>query len=116
MWINGDGGATTRNVDSDGVLHDGLRTIQTEPAEWQPEKPVEPVLHLSRASLPREHGPEAEAHKDSHLPRRLRMIIRGIGFRIGLMLTFSGSMPPIMKFTLHFFFFLGIFYWWEKGK
>ena len=72
MRVAGHRGAATRNADPDGVLLDGIRDVQTVPAREQPPKHPEPVLHIARAAVAREHGGEAEAHQDPGLPHCLK--------------------------------------------
>ena len=64
-------GAATRDVDSDGILLNGIRALQAVPARQQPSEHSKPVLHLARAPVTREHGGEAEADQDSDLPQCL---------------------------------------------
>lgn len=66
MWINGNRGAASCDVNTDGVLSDGIWLVQAIQAKCQPKKPLESILHISRALLPREYGFKIETHKDTN--------------------------------------------------
>ncbi|WVY89270.1 hypothetical protein V8G54_034784 [Vigna mungo] len=66
MWVNGNRGAASCDVNTDGVLSDGIWLVQAIEAECQPKKPLESILHISRALLPREYGFKIETHKDTN--------------------------------------------------
>ncbi|KAI8565423.1 hypothetical protein RHMOL_Rhmol03G0258000 [Rhododendron molle] len=65
LWIGGNGRATTCDVGTNGVFPHGLRIIQAVPVQRQPKESPQPVVHLPRASLSREHGLKAETYQDS---------------------------------------------------
>ncbi|KAL2317900.1 hypothetical protein Fmac_031776 [Flemingia macrophylla] len=66
MWINGNRGAASCLVNTDGVLSYGIWLVQAIQAECQPKKPLEPILHFSRALFTGEYGFEIETHKDEN--------------------------------------------------
>nr|GLL20653.1 pollen-specific protein SF21-like [Ipomoea trifida] len=69
LRINGDRGATTRNVDPVRVFPNGVWTIPAKPVHGEPSEPSKPILHRARASLPRKHGTETKTDKDpAHTP------------------------------------------------
>ena len=72
MRVHGDRRAAPCHVDTDGVLPHGLWAVQAIPAEHQSSKPSEPILHLPRTSLAREHGVEAKAHQDEDFSSSLK--------------------------------------------
>lgn len=67
MRVVGDGGTATCHARPFRVFPHGLWYLQATPDECKPKKPPKPVLHLSRAALTGEHGPEVETDQDSHL-------------------------------------------------
>ena len=72
LWINGNRGAATCNVDTHGVLPHGVWVVQAVPLQRQPEESTQPILHLPWTSLPRKHGFEAKTDKDPYFARCLR--------------------------------------------
>lgn len=72
MWIDGDGGAASCNVDSLGVLSDGIRVVQAGEGESESEKPFESVLHCARAALTRKHGLEVKTDKNTNLGQKMK--------------------------------------------
>nr|GMD86301.1 pollen-specific protein SF21-like [Ipomoea batatas] len=69
LRINGDRGATARNVDPVRVFPNGVWTIPAKPIHGEPSEPSQPILHRARASLPRKHGTETKTDKDpAHAP------------------------------------------------
>jgi len=71
MWINGNRGAASCHVNTDGVLSHGIWLVQAIQAERKPKKPLESILHISGALLPREYGFKIETHKDTNFPENL---------------------------------------------
>lgn len=74
LWINGDRRAATCNVDSYGVFPYGLWHVQAKPTQWQSPEPPKPIMHCSRASIPRKHGLEAETYQDQGICPQCRQI------------------------------------------
>lgn len=66
MWINGNRGAASCHVNTNGVLSHGIWPVQAIQAECQPKKPLESILHISGALLAGEYGFEVETHKDTN--------------------------------------------------
>lgn len=75
MRVFGNRGATTSYVDPSRIFPNGLWILQTIIQEFEPEKPVKPILHFSGTAVTREHGPKVEAHQDSYLTGG---IVRGL--------------------------------------
>ena len=65
MWVARNGGATSRNAHTDGVLFHGVRPLQAKPAHQQPAQHPQPVLYIPGAPFAREHGSEAKADQDT---------------------------------------------------
>lgn len=70
MWVNGYRGAASCNVDTIGVLPHGIWLIQAFSVKCQPKKPLESILHCTRAAFTRKHGIEVETDKDSDSSRQ----------------------------------------------
>ena len=67
MWFDHYRGAASRHVDSHGVLSHGVRIVQAVDSQSQSEKPLESVLHCSRASVTGKHGVEVKTNKNTNL-------------------------------------------------
>ena len=65
MRVARNGGATSRDAYTDGVLFHGVRPIQAKPAQQQPAQSPQPVLYIPGAPFAREHGCEAKANQDT---------------------------------------------------
>lgn len=72
MWVDGDRGAASCHVDSHGVLSHGIWVVQAIDGQSESKKPLESVLHRSRASLTRKHGLEVKTDKNTNLIKRMK--------------------------------------------
>lgn len=71
MWVDGYWGAASRHVDSHGVFSHGIRVVPAIESQSESKKPVESILHSSRASFTRKHGLKIKTDKNTNLLKKM---------------------------------------------
>lgn len=79
MWVNGDRGAASCYVNTNGVLSHGIWLVQASEAKCQPKKSLESNLDFSRALFTREYGFETETNKNTNFGGNLERIWMSLG-------------------------------------